>query len=160
MNRDDLTGTWDLQRFWFTDDGGSEMDPLGEMPVGNLILGADGNYAFTMMRTGRSPYASGDLLGGTPDEKGEAADGYVSFGGTWTFDGRRDHLRDCLQPVPQLGRRRAGAAHVHGRGRAAASDDGADPAGRQNAPRRGALAETLKLNSRSSHVESLAYRER
>ena len=87
MNRDDLTGTWDLQRFWFTDDGGSEMDPLGEMPVGNLILGADGNYAFTMMRTGRSPYASGDLLGGTPDEKGEAADGYVSFGGTWTFDG-------------------------------------------------------------------------
>ena len=87
MNRDDLTGTWDLQRFWFTDDGGSEMAPLGEMPVGNLILGADGNYAFTMMRTGRSPYASGDLLGGTPDEKGEAAHGYVSFGGTWTFDG-------------------------------------------------------------------------
>lgn len=87
MNRDDLLGTWDLQRFWFTDDDGVEMDPLGADPVGNLILGADGNYAFTMMRTGRSAYASGDLLGGTADEKGEAADGYVSFGGTWTFDG-------------------------------------------------------------------------
>lgn len=87
MNREDLVGTWDLQRFWFTDDGGMEMDPLGDAPVGNLILGGDGNYAFTMMRKGRSPYASGDLLCGTPDEKGEAADGYVSFGGAWKFDG-------------------------------------------------------------------------
>ena len=87
MNRDDLTGTWDLQRFWFTDDDGIEMDPLGDAPVGNLILGSDGNYAFTMMRRGRTAYASGDLLGGTADEKGEAADGYVSFGGAWTFDG-------------------------------------------------------------------------
>ena len=85
MNRDDLLGTWDLQRFWFTDDDSAEMDPLGDAPVGNLILGADDNYAFTMMRTGRSPYAGGDLLRGTADEKGEAADGYVSFGGTWTF---------------------------------------------------------------------------
>ena len=87
MNRDDLLGTWDLQRFWFAGDDGAEMDPLGDTPVGNLILGADGNYAFTMMRTGRTAYASGDLLCGTPNEKGEAADGYVSFGGTWTFDG-------------------------------------------------------------------------
>lgn len=85
MNRDDLLGTWNLQRFWFTDDDGAEMDPLGTAPVGNLILGADGNYAFTMMRTGRSAFASGDLLAGTADEKGEAADGYVSFGGGWTF---------------------------------------------------------------------------
>ena len=27
------------------------------------------------------------MLGGRADEKGEAADGYVSFGGTWAFDG-------------------------------------------------------------------------
>lgn len=85
MNRDELLGTWDLQRFWFTGDDGAEMDPLGDAPVGNLILGADDNYAFTMMRMGRSPYASGDLLRGSADEKGEAADGYVSFGGTWSF---------------------------------------------------------------------------
>ncbi len=87
MNRDDLLGTWGLQRFWFTDDDGEEIDPLGDEPVGNLMLGTDGNYAFTMMRTGRSAYADGDLLGGSADEKGEAAGGYVSFGGTWTFGG-------------------------------------------------------------------------
>lgn len=87
MNTSDLTGTWDLQRFWFTDDAGEEMDPLGADPVGNLVLGTDGHYAFTMMRTGRAAYESGDLLGGTDAEKGEAADGYVSFGGTWSFDG-------------------------------------------------------------------------
>ncbi len=87
MNTRDLTGTWDLLRFWFTDDTGFEMDPLGAGPVGNLVLSADGHYAFTMMRAGRTPYESGDPLGGTDAEKGEAADGYVSFGGAWSFDG-------------------------------------------------------------------------
>ena len=87
MNERDLHATWDLQRFWFTDDDGTEVDPLGADPVGNLILGADGNYAFTMMRRDRQPFESGDLLGGTPAEKSEAAAGYVSFGGTWSFDG-------------------------------------------------------------------------
>ena len=87
MNKRDLHATWDLQRFWFTDDNGVEVDPLGTGPAGNLILGTDGQYAFNMMRRDRSPYASGDLLGGTAEEKGEAADGYVSFGGTWSFDG-------------------------------------------------------------------------
>lgn len=87
MKKTELIGTWDLQRFWFTDDAGAEMDPLGTDPVGNLVLGADGHYAFTMMRPGRTPYESGDLLGGTDTEKGEAVDGYVSFGGAWSFDG-------------------------------------------------------------------------
>lgn len=87
MNAHDLIGTWDLQRFWFTDDAGIEMDPLGAAAVGNLVLNADGHYAFTMMRSGRTPYESGDLLGGTDSEKGEAVDGYVSFGGAWSFDG-------------------------------------------------------------------------
>jgi len=40
-----------------------------------------------MMRPGRTAYKSGDLLGGTDAEKGEAAGGYVSFGGSWSFDG-------------------------------------------------------------------------
>ena len=87
MKEQDLHATWDLQRFWFTDETSAEMDPLGTNPVGNLILGADGHYAFTMMRIDRTFYESGDLLGGTLEEKGEAADGYVSFGGVWSFDG-------------------------------------------------------------------------
>tara|TARA_R110000868_G_scaffold29889_15_gene111096 strand:+ start:3739 stop:4170 length:432 start_codon:yes stop_codon:yes gene_type:complete len=87
MNKTELIGTWDLQRFWFHDEAGVEVDPLGTDPVGNLVLGADGYYAFTMMRTGRTAYESGDILGGTAAEKGEAADGYVSFGGAWSFDG-------------------------------------------------------------------------
>jgi len=87
MNKTDLVGTWDLQRFWFTDDSGVEADPLGPDAIGNLVLGGDGHYAFTMMRPGRTAYKSGDLLGGTDAEKGEAAGGYVSFGGSWSFDG-------------------------------------------------------------------------
>jgi hypothetical protein len=87
MDVTDLHGTWELERFWFIDDAGVETDPLGADPVGNLILGPDGFYAFTMMRRGRAAYASGDLLRGTSAETAEAAHGYVSFGGTWRFDG-------------------------------------------------------------------------
>jgi len=87
MNVTDLYGTWELERFWFTDDDEVEMDPLGAEAVGHLILGADGFYAFTMMRAGRTPFTGGDLVGGTPAETGEAASGYVSFGGSWSFDG-------------------------------------------------------------------------
>ncbi|PPR09083.1 MAG: hypothetical protein CFH41_02806 [Alphaproteobacteria bacterium MarineAlpha11_Bin1] len=87
MKEHDLHATWDLQRFWFTDDSGVEVEPLGTDAVGSLILSADRQYAFTMMRSGRTSYRSGDLLGGTSDEKSEAAGGYVSFGGSWSFDG-------------------------------------------------------------------------
>ena len=87
MKEQDLIGTWDLQRFWFTDDGGVETDPLGADAVGHLLFNGDGHYAFTMMRRDRTPYASGDLLGGSMAEKSGAADGYVSFGGAWSFDG-------------------------------------------------------------------------
>ena len=87
METKDLYGTWALQRFWFTDDAGVETDPLGRAAVGHLLFNEDGHYAFTMMRAGRTPYADGDLLGGSEAEKSEAADVYVSFGGDWSFDG-------------------------------------------------------------------------
>ncbi len=87
MTRDDLVGSWSLIRFWFTDDDGVEMDPLGGDAVGHLLLAEDGHYAFTMMRSGRTSYESGDLLAGSEAEKSEAAAGYVSFGGDWSFDG-------------------------------------------------------------------------
>ena len=87
MNASDLTGTWNLLRFWFTDEDGEEADPLGNAPIGNLNLGEDGNYAFTMLRKDRANYAASDLLGGTVDEAAAAANGYVSFGGKWSFDG-------------------------------------------------------------------------
>lgn len=89
MTRDDLVGSWELIRFWFTDDNGAEMDPLGEDAVGHLLLCDDGRYAFTMMRRGRPAYESGDLMRGTDEEIFAAATGYVSFGGDWSFDGER-----------------------------------------------------------------------
>ena len=54
MDINNLFGTWGLDRFWFTDDAGVEVDPLGRTPVGDLILGHDTHYAFTMMRGNRS----------------------------------------------------------------------------------------------------------
>ncbi len=88
MTHDDLVGTWSLIRFWFTDDDGVEVDPLGDDAVGHLLLAGDGHYAFTMMRQGRTHYEGGDVLKGSEVEKSEAADGYVSFGGDWDFDGQ------------------------------------------------------------------------
>lgn len=87
MNASELFGTWSLLRFWFTDEEGCEAEPLGADATGHLILGPDGFFSFNMMRKGRVPFASGDLLGGTDAEIAEAANGYVSFGGTWQFTG-------------------------------------------------------------------------
>ena len=43
----------------------------------------------TMMSANRISYASGDLRGGTPEEKRSAAETYLSYSGKYTFEGDR-----------------------------------------------------------------------
>ena len=100
MSKLNIEGTWKLKRFWFTDDLGTEVDPLGSSPTGNLILGSDHYFAFTIMRVDRSAYESGDLLSGTVNETSEAANGYVSFGGTWSLKEEFIHFEIAYSLFP------------------------------------------------------------
>jgi Lipocalin-like domain len=64
-------------------DHGSIDYPLGRDAVGLLIYTDDGHMSVSIARSSRRPFAAGDLLGGTGDEKARAAESYVSYCGRY-----------------------------------------------------------------------------
>ena len=68
-------------------DDGSIDYPLGRDAVGKLIYTDDGHMSVSIARSSRRPFAGGDLLGGTGDEKAGAVESYVSYCGRYE---RRD----------------------------------------------------------------------
>lgn len=76
-----LIGVWQLISMEDRDANGQVMYPLGEEPTGYLMYHPDGYVSAQLMRKGRPPYASGDLLQGTVEEMAEAARGYLAYVG-------------------------------------------------------------------------------
>jgi hypothetical protein len=74
-------GTWKLI-FIETKDENGELVRRGKR-MGYLIYSADGYMSATFMKEGRPLFASGDIRGGTFDEKIAAFDGYISYCGTF-----------------------------------------------------------------------------
>ncbi len=87
MTGEDLIGTWRLRSFAFTDEAGVVFHPLGERPVGFVLISADGYLALNFMAGGRSKFAADDLFGGDGSERAQAAAEIVSFAGPYEFDG-------------------------------------------------------------------------
>ncbi len=83
----DLTGTWRLRSFAFTDETGAVLHPLGERPVGFVVVSADGYLALNFMAGERSRFSGDDLFGGSEAERARAAAEVVSFAGPYEFDG-------------------------------------------------------------------------
>ena len=55
--------------------------------TGYIIYSADGYMSVAFMKEGRSEFASGDIWGGTVDEKVEALNGYISYSGKYQLEG-------------------------------------------------------------------------
>jgi hypothetical protein len=53
--------------------------PMGANARGYLLHTADGRFSVTISRVGRPPFAAGDLLGGTTEEKARAVEGFVAY---------------------------------------------------------------------------------
>ncbi len=87
MTGGDITGTWRLRSFAFTDEAGAVLHPLGERPVGFVLISADGYLALNFMAGERSGYAGDDLFGGDETERAQAAAEVVSFAGPCAYDG-------------------------------------------------------------------------
>ncbi len=87
MTGGDITGTWRLQSFAFTDEAGVVFHPLGERPVGFVLFSADGYLTLNFMAGERSGYAGDDLFGGDESERAQAAAEVVSFAGPYAYDG-------------------------------------------------------------------------
>jgi Lipocalin-like domain len=87
IRSDPLVGVWRLLSWENTSADGAISYPLGREAVGLLIYTDDGYMSVTIMRVNREPFASGDLLAGSLEEKARAAEGYVSYCGRYEFGG-------------------------------------------------------------------------
>lgn len=94
-----LVGTWELVR-WTARVGERTQLPFGGNPAGLLVYTVHGTMSATLMRRDRSPISATTLAGATARERAGAAAGYLSYGGTYTVEGRRvrHHVQVSLLP--------------------------------------------------------------
>ena len=84
-----LIGTWKLLSWENRSILDGEVSyPLGEDAVGYIMYGADGYMSVAIMQPERAKFSAGDLLGGSEQERAQAAGTYVSYCGRYEF--RRD----------------------------------------------------------------------
>jgi hypothetical protein len=88
MPSNPLIGTWRLVS-WETRSlvDGRVSYPLGEDAVGYIMYNPDGYMSVTIMAPERAMFAAGDLLGGSAQERAQAAVTYVSYCGRYEFRG-------------------------------------------------------------------------
>jgi hypothetical protein len=68
-------------------DGRQISYPLGKDVVGYIMYNEDGYMFVAITRPNRAKFAAGDLLGGSTEEKVQAATSYVSYCGRYEFRG-------------------------------------------------------------------------
>ncbi len=88
MTPNPLIGTWRLMSWENRSIDGQKISyPLGRDAVGYIMYSQDGYMSVTIMRPNRAKFAAGDLLGGSIEEKAQAAETYVSYCGRYEFRG-------------------------------------------------------------------------
>jgi hypothetical protein len=88
MTSNPLVGSWRLIS-WENRcvDGQKISYPLGKDAVGYIMYNEGGYMFVAIMRPNRVRFVAGDLLGGSTEEKVQAADTYVSYCGRYEFHG-------------------------------------------------------------------------
>jgi hypothetical protein len=88
MTANPLIGTWRLISWENRSVDGQKISyPLGKDAVGYIMYNEDGYMFVAIMRPNRVRFAAGDLLGGSTEEKVQAANNYVSYCGRYEFHG-------------------------------------------------------------------------
>ena len=88
MEPNPLIGAWRLVTY--EAHAGNEVSyPLGEDASGFIMYTADGYMSVLIMAAGRRNFASDDILGGTDEEKLEAASSFISYCGGYEYLGDR-----------------------------------------------------------------------
>ena len=83
MERLSLVDSWKLVSFESRDTNGNIAYPWGKDPLGYLLYNSDGYMSVSIMSSIRPKFSSGDLKGGTLEEKVAAADSHISYRGTY-----------------------------------------------------------------------------
>jgi hypothetical protein len=101
MSTPSLVGVWKLLVIEFRSDG-QVVYPVGRDAAGACLYDASGYMSLQIMRVDRPRFASGDLLGGEPEEVMAAAKGYIAYGGTYVEDATHGvvvhHVTHSLYP--------------------------------------------------------------
>ena len=81
---ENFIGTWKLVSVETRKDDGSIYRKGNR--TGYLIYSSDGYMSVAFMKEGRKRFESGDIRGGTLEEKIEAFDGYISYCGNYSVE--------------------------------------------------------------------------
>lgn len=84
-----VVGTWRLKRWETRTTDGRIEYPLGPAAIGYLSYTPDGYVFVAMMRPDRPHFRATDLLGGTPEERAQAASGFVTYCGRYEVRDKR-----------------------------------------------------------------------
>jgi hypothetical protein len=84
-----LAGTWKLKSYETRTTANEVTYPFGRDAKGYIIMTPDGYWAVSLMSANRPQFSSGDVLGGTTQEKASAAEGYISYAGRYDIQGKK-----------------------------------------------------------------------
>src|ERR671912_2966780 len=87
MTSNPLIGTWRLISWENRGADGQISYPLGKDAMGYIMYTQDGYMFVAIMGSDRGRFDTGDLLGGSTEEKAQAAGTYVSYCGRYEFRG-------------------------------------------------------------------------
>jgi hypothetical protein len=95
-----LVGAWRLLPWENRAADGQVTYPMGTDALGSLLYTADGRFSVMISRSGRTLFATGDLLSGTTEEQAQAVEGFVGYAGRYSFHGDRvvHHVELSLFP--------------------------------------------------------------
>ena len=83
MNANLFVGAWRLVSFEVRAADGGISYPYGPDASGYIIYGSDGYMSVAIMSADRPDFGAADILGGSPQERAEAARTYVSYCGRY-----------------------------------------------------------------------------
>ncbi len=100
MAENHFIGTWRLLSYEVRSTDGQITYPWGQDALGYLIYNKDGYMMVAIMSGNRPKFASSDFIGGSVEEKTDAADTYISYGGRYEVKGDRviHHIEICSYP--------------------------------------------------------------
>jgi hypothetical protein len=87
MRASALVGGWRLVSYETRTAEGGVSYPLGRDATGLILYTPDGHMSVALMSANRTNYASGDMRGGTAEEKLAAAETYISYCGRYELKG-------------------------------------------------------------------------
>jgi hypothetical protein len=84
--KEEIVGSWRLLIIDGIKADGSHAPLYGPNPKGVAMFSPDGHYSIQIMRDVRPKFAANDRLKGTPAEHKAAAEGMITYFGTYTID--------------------------------------------------------------------------